>query len=218
MPQATWATWPPSRRRTRRCDVDLRAETHAADVIAGALTSAAADGPCLLGVDGRSGSGKTHLAGDIAEVLRHCQASVVVVSMDDLYPGWQGLAASLPTLCQDVIIPLSHGQPGAYRRYDWSRGAFAETVHVPVADAVIIEGVGSTTHWCRPLLRATVWVHAPRDVRLGRACGRTGQGDFAAYADRWSEQEDWLFGPDAYPLTPAAFDFVVATESVLVDG
>ncbi len=177
--------------------------------------SATGSGPRLLGVDGRSGSGKTHLAADVADELRRNHASVVIVSMDDMYPGWEGLAASLPRLCEHVIAPLSRGRPAEYQRYDWGLGRFADTVQVPLADAVIIEGVGSTAHPSRSDLSTTVWVHAPPSVRMDRACRRTDQGDFAVYADRWSAQEEELFGVDAYPQAPFGYDFVVDTAIVL---
>ncbi len=201
-----------------RCEIDIYSRENATDAIVQALLSTPAQRPRLLGVDGRSGSGKTHLAADIADALRCRRTNVVMVSMDDLYPGWEGLAASLPTLCERIITPLSHGKPGTYRRYSWEQGALAETVDVPLADVVIIEGVGSSAHSCRRLLTVTVWVQASIGVRLSRACDREGQGDFAVYADRWSEQEDALFGADTYPDAPPGYDFVVSTESVLVNG
>ncbi len=200
------------------CEIHTHTRETATDAIVEALLSSAIGGPVLLGIDGRSGSGKTHLAGDIADRLRRRHTYVVMVSMDDLYAGWEGLAASLPTLCDQVITPLSQARPGAYRRYDWERGTFAETVTIAPADVVLVEGVGSTAHACRHLLNVTVWVHASRDIRLSRACGREGQGNFAVYADRWAAQEDVLFGVDSHPQAPPGYDFVVSTDSVLVDG
>ena len=39
-------------------------------------------------IDGRSGSGKTSLAADVAESL-----GAAVLHLEDLYPGWDGLGA-----------------------------------------------------------------------------------------------------------------------------
>lgn len=169
-------------------------------------------GPQLVGVDGRSGSGKTRLAADVTENLRRQRASVVTISMDDLYPGWDGLSASLPRLCTGVIQPLSKKCAGAYERYDWNAGRFAETVNVPLADVVIIEGVGATAHACRSDLTTTIWVQASAWVRRDRAQRRTDQGNFAPHADRWAAQEDELFGADTYPQAPIGYDFVVDTD------
>lgn len=182
--------------------------------------TAAPSTPRLLGLDGRSGSGKTQVAREVAGFLTRQRVSVAVVSMDDVYAGWTGLAAALPLLCRDVIEPLRRGQPAAYRRYDWGRGHRAEVVDVPSADVVIIEGVGSTTHPCREAYTLTVWLHAPREERWERACTRSGQGDFAPYAEVWAAQEDELFGPDPYPRAPLGFDMAIDTTSrqVRVDG
>lgn len=176
--------------------------------------------PRLLGLDGRSGSGKTQLARDVARHLQARQISVAVVSMDDLYAGWNGLMAALPLLCHAVIGPLQAGRLAAYRRYDWERGCRGERVHLPEATVVIIEGVGSTTHSCREAFALTVWVQAPRQLRWERACARLGQGDFAPYAATWAAQEDELFGPDHYPQAPPGFDTVIDTtpSQVHVDG
>ncbi len=212
----TRATLPPSRPPRWGCEVDSEASTHTAAAIAQRLLTTEPVGPQrvgphLVGVDGRSGSGKTQLAADLADHLRRQQVSVVVISMDDLYPGWDGLSASLPRLCEGVIEPLSHGRAGAYQRFDWDESRFTETVDVPVAEVVIIEGVGSTAHARRDDLRTTIWVHAPPSVRMDRAHRRTGQGDFAVYADRWAAQEEELFGMDTYPQAPSGYDIVVDT-------
>ncbi|MGB3593130.1 MAG: hypothetical protein WA903_07085 [Ornithinimicrobium sp.] len=210
--RGTSRTWPPSSLPHWGCEVDSQVRTHPAAAITLRLLAATPGGPELVGVDGRSGSGKTRLAAGLAENLRGHRKSVVVITMDDLYPGWDGLSASLPRLCAGVIKPLSRGCAGAYERYDWGTERFAETVDVPLADVVIIEGVGATAHPCRAALTTTVWVHASPLVRRERARRRTDQGDFAPHADRWAAQEDELFGADTYPKAPAGYDFVVDTD------
>ncbi|MGB7450383.1 MAG: hypothetical protein WA892_14820 [Ornithinimicrobium sp.] len=167
--------------------------------------------PRLLGIDGRSGSGKSWLAQQICHSLDSLGLTRTVVAMDDLYPGWHGLAQALPTLCTDVIDPLRDGAEAVYRRYDWAVGAFTEQVRVPPTDIVVIEGVGATWHRRRQAFAVTVWVQAPSAVRHQRACARSGQGDFAAHAQSWSDAENALFGPDGYPRPPARFDRVVDT-------
>jgi len=179
--------------------------------IADALTGHPAAPPRLLGIDGRSGSGKSWLAAKVSQCLDQAGVRHSMVVMDDLYAGWDGLAGALPTLRAQVIDPLRDGEPAGYRRYDWQLEAFAEHVDVPAADVVVIEGVGSTCHQSRDALALTVWVQAPARVRHQRACARTGQGDFAAHARTWAHAENALFGPDEYPLPPDRFDLVVDT-------
>jgi uridine kinase len=47
----------------------------------------------LIGLDGRSGSGKTWLADRLARPL-----DAPVIHLDDLYPGWDGLAQAADVL------------------------------------------------------------------------------------------------------------------------
>jgi hypothetical protein len=182
--------------------------------VATALADASSSGPRLLGIDGRSGSGKSSLASEVRRAVELRGLSCSVVTMDDLYAGWDGLSGALPRLCDEVIDPLCTGAPAAYRRYDWGLGELVEPVGVPPADVVVIEGVGSTWHRRRDAFAVTVWVQAPAPVRLDRACARTGQGDFAAHAQSWADAENALFGPDDYPHPPARFDLVVDTTHV----
>lgn len=128
--------------------------------------------------------------------------------MDEIYPGWDGLARSVHTLPTDILEPLAAGRVAAYRRWDWSAAAPGAVARIPDADVVIVEGVGSTVHDRRDDFALTVWVHAPAALRLDRACARDGQGDYGPHAAQWAAQEDALFGPDTYPVAPNGFDVV----------
>jgi uridine kinase len=176
------------------------------------LAGPAASRPVLAGIDGRSGSGKSWLAGQVCQGLARQGVSYDIVVMDDLYAGWSGLAAAVPALCRQVIDPLRQGASAAYQRYDWELGQFADVVRVEPVDVVLIEGVGATWHDRRDAFACTVWVQAPAPERYERACARSGQGDFAAHAEAWARAEDALFGPDAYPCPPGDFDLVVRTD------
>lgn len=162
-----------------------------------------------MGIDGRTGAGKTSLAADVAAALHVRGRSAVVLSMDELYEGWNGVAAVGETVCRDVVGPLRQRRAPQVRRYDWQRQRLGTPQTLVVEDTLVLEGVGSTTHGCRELVDVTVWVQAPRDVRLARAFQRVGQGDLATHVDIWEAQEDALFGPDSYPHSPTGFDLVV---------
>ncbi len=164
-----------------------------------------------MGVDGRSGGGKTQLAASVAEKLRAGGTSVCIISMDEIYPGWDGLEQSVQILPCDILEPLISGSIAAYRRWDWNAEQPGALVNVPDADVVIIEGVGSTAHAHRCDFSITVWVQAPARQRLDRACARGGQGDYAPHAARWAAQEDALFGSDTYPVAPRGYDLVYDT-------
>jgi pantothenate kinase-related protein Tda10 len=63
----------------------------------------------VVAIDGPAGSGKTTLAARLAGRLRS-----PVVHMDDLYPGWDGLAEAPLRLYEWVLQPLAAGRPGRY--------------------------------------------------------------------------------------------------------
>ena len=47
--------------------------------------------PLIIGIDGRSGTGKTSLAAQLEQELTAAGHSVHVLHLDDFYPGWDGL-------------------------------------------------------------------------------------------------------------------------------
>ncbi len=155
----------------------------------------------LICVDGPAGSGKTTLASELA-----VRASAPVVHMDDLYPGWDGLPL-VDAQLESVLRPLAQGEPGSYRRYDWHRAEFTETVEVPPADLLVIEGVGSGSSKVADLMTVLVWVDAPHDLRMRRGIERDGEA-FAPYWDAWARAEDEVF---ARERTRDRADLVVAT-------
>lgn len=147
--------------------------------------------PEVLLIDGRSGSGKTTLAADIArEIERATRSTPQIVGMDELYPGWDGLAEGSASLA-DVL------RTGRYRRYDWGAGVFGEDVTLDGSRMLIVEGCGSIT--AASIEAASeyagkqgsvyrVWVESPEHLRRSRALERDGNM-FAPHWDRWAAQE-----------------------------
>ncbi|MBO0842278.1 MAG: 4-amino-4-deoxy-L-arabinose transferase [Nocardioides sp.] len=136
----------------------------------------------LICIDGPAGAGKTRLAADLGTL-----AGAPVVHMDDLYEGWTGLPR-LTDQFDSLLLPLASGAPGSYRRYDWHRGAYAETVSVPPAPLLVLEGVGSAAAAYAHLQTAVAWVEAPLEVRRRRALDRDG-ATFAPHWDGWAAAE-----------------------------
>jgi uridine kinase len=144
----------------------------------------------VLAVDGPGGSGKSTLAARLASVL-----DAPVVHMDDLYPGWDGLAAAAPLLCEWIIEPLAQGRAVRYQRYDWSLGAYRDWLDLPPADVLVVEGCGSGSRIIAPRLSMLLWVEAPRDVRFARGIDRDGEACRPLW-ERWARQEDALFSAE----------------------
>ncbi|AXH97837.1 hypothetical protein DV701_02080 [Ornithinimicrobium avium] len=163
--------------------------------------------PVLVGVDGRSGAGKTDLAGGLAEAVRGLGRSCEVVHVEELYPGWDGLAEALGPLCAEVVAPLRSGRPGSYVSWDWDASEPGTRRDVPAAAVVVLEGVGVLASSCAGDLDVRIWLEAPRTVRRVRALARDGEV-FAPHWQRWADQEDALFAGGV----PAA-DVVVDTVS-----
>ncbi len=145
----------------------------------------------VVAVDGPSGSGKSTLSARLAQALGGAR----VVHMDDLYPGWDGLADAVPRLAEWVVGPLAEGRDGAYRRYDWVAGAYAEEHAVPGGGVVVVEGVGSGSRAVAAHLSLLVWVEAPRAERFRRGIERDGEA-YRPHWERWALQEQALFAAE----------------------
>lgn len=171
---------------------------------------ARAGGTRVLAVDGPSGSGKTTLAAALTGALSAALPGadrVAVVHMDDLYPGWDGLADAAPLLSEQVLEPLAHGRPAAFRRWDWDAGRWAGSVAVPTADVLVVEGVGCGARACAPRLSALVWVEAPAEERVRRGLARDGEA-YRPHWERWAAQERAHFAAQG---TRERADVVVTT-------
>ena len=140
--------------------------------------------PVVVGIDGRSGSGKTALADSLSERL-----GWPVLHLDDLYPGWDGLAEAPEILARDVLGPLRTGEAAGYRAWDWAAGRPGPWVDVPVTSHLVIEGCGTGADPAGELLDLLVWLDAPTDLRRRRALDRDGAA-FAPHWERWAAQED----------------------------
>lgn len=161
-------------------------------------------------IDGRSGSGKTTFALRLMQRLRAAGREAQLLSLDNLYPGWDGLAAGSRAVAEALAA-------GGYRRYDWELGEFVEWVPLDAESVLVIEGCGAVTRdnldaaaaWAERagvraeragggIVRAgggivrSVWIDAPAELRRRRALARDGEM-FAPHWDRWAAQEDALF-------------------------
>lgn len=137
----------------------------------------------LVCVDGPAGSGKSTLA---AALLART-GSVTVVHMDDLYEGWDGLAGITEQL-GPLLGPLAEDRPGAYRRWDWDAGAWAEWITVEPSPLLVVEGVGSGADLTVARATVLVWVEAPHDLRMRRGLERDGEA-FAPHWQSWARDE-----------------------------
>lgn len=150
----------------------------------------------VIAIDGPSGSGKTVAALRLRDLLgAEHGGPPQLVHMDDLYPGWDGLADSVPRLAEGVLAPLAAGRPGAYRRWNWEGGRDGELVTVPVCDWMVVEGAGCGSRAPGEFVSALLWLDAPVETRRRRALARDGEV-FAPHWQRWADQERDLFAAE----------------------
>ena len=131
----------------------------------------------ILIIDGRSGSGKTELAAALLAAVPSAQ----VLHLDDIYPGWQGLAyatRALPTILREH----------RWQRWDWVTSTRAEWHEIDPARSLVVEGSGALTQQTRELADLALWVEHPTELRMARALAR--EPSFAAHWDDWAAQED----------------------------
>jgi len=138
----------------------------------------------VVGIDGRSGAGKTTFGHALARAL-----GWPLLSTDDLVPGWDGLAASVERLTRWVLRPLAAGQPACWRRFDWSSGREGAWVAVPPGPGLVVEGCGVGTDPAAPLLSALVWLEVPYARRRHRLERRSDWPAYRPHAARWALQE-----------------------------
>lgn len=150
-------------------------------------TAAAAAAPVLIAVDGFSGAGKTTLAVELAAALR-THHTVALFHLEDIYPGWDGLAEGIAYYRDQVAAPLAAGRTAQWQAWDWTAGRRGDFRSTEPAEIIILEGVGSSAAAVRNLLDAAVWVSAPAGLRRQQALARDGD-TYAPHWERWAEQE-----------------------------
>lgn len=155
--------------------------------------------PLIIGIDGRSGSGKTVLSTVLAENLSEYY-EVTVLRLEDLYRGWNGLQEGIELFSQEVLPKLAAGETATYQTWDWhstdaSDGALGSTVSTEPTEVILCEGVGVGVRANRELLDVLIWLRVPDEVRYDRAMGRDG-ASYIEQWDNWAAQERQMLDTD----------------------
>lgn len=160
--------------------------------------------PIIIAVDGRSGAGKTTIAVELAALLRR-HRPVSLFHLEEIYPGWNGLADGVERYIETVLQPLHSGATATWTEWDWVARNDGASRTTPVTPVVVVEGVGSSHGRAAEFLDAIIWVDAPSTARKTRALERDGD-TYAPFWDMWAKQEERLLEE---PATRAAADVVV---------
>ena len=148
-------------------------------------SSARLGGVRLVCIDGPAGSGKTTLAGRLADALGD---AATLVHLEELYGGWT-ITGAVGRLEAGVLRPLADGRAGAYHSYDWVAERFAPGLTaVPVRPVLLVEGCGSSPRRLDPWTTLRIWVEAPAELRAARGLARDG-AEVEPHWRRWQATE-----------------------------
>jgi uridine kinase len=168
------------------------------DVVARAAAAVVSREPVsgvrIVGIDGPSGSGKSHLARRLAEALK-----APIVEIDD-FVSWDNFAGWWPRFDTSVLTPLLSGQDARYQARDWTDwygGRLGEWKTVLWSPTVIIEGVTCTRRETIGRLAYAIWVEAPAPLRRERGLARDRSFPGAEQLwQRWMAEEERFFASD----------------------
>lgn len=143
--------------------------------------------PIVL-IDGRAGSGKSTLADALQRRLfKDGETLPRVVHMDDLYPGWDGLAAGAEYLQRFILGPIASHKTANWQLYNWDAGERLEWREFGGGTPLIVEGCGALNLQSADVADISVWLEVDQAVRYERWVGREGNDEHWA---AWAAQEE----------------------------
>ena len=172
----------------------------AAEVVAeladarGSGARAAAPGPAVLAVDGRSASGKSTFAARLTAAID----GAALVHSDDL--AWYDSVLDWDhLLVEGVLGPLRAGLAVDYVPPAWEERGRSGSIRVPRgADPLVLEGVGASRRSLADVVTLAVWVETPEPVRWARDEQRVADGETTREIQRsWFVEEDAHLRADA---------------------
>ncbi|MET9592132.1 hypothetical protein ABZY45_14420 [Streptomyces sp. NPDC006516] len=149
----------------------------------------------LIAVDGHAGSGKSTFTGRLATAL----GGAPVLHLDDLATHDE-LFAWTDRLRDQVLDPLSRGEPARYAPYDWTARRFGPRRTLEAAPVLLVEGVGAGRAAVRPFLAGLLWMEGASSASWARGRLRDGPA-LSEFWDGWTVAERRHFADDpSYPF------------------
>lgn len=147
----------------------------------------------IVGIDGRSGAGKSSIGQLLFTELAQLNLTVSLFHLEDMYQGWQGLAAAVQQW-QQMEPALRARRHAHWTSWDWqnSRPLPHQELKIAatqndLAPILVVEGVGAfVAH-----LDLKCWVSRADQARKVAALTRDGE-TYAPYWDIWAAQEEEL--------------------------
>ncbi len=157
----------------------------------------------LITLDGPCASGKTTLAGKMAEVLH----AVVVHTDDFVIPHAQKTKERLAVpggncdadrLVGEVLSPWKRGETARFCRYDCKRACMREPEELPACDTLILEGSYCNLPAIREFADIRLFMNTPWEIREKRLRERESEDSLKRFHDLWIPLENAYF--EAYEL------------------
>ena len=111
-----------------------------------------------------------------------------VIHMDDLYPGWEGLAQGAEYLQRMVLTPLLKTGTASWQEYNWELGKRDAWREFSGGTPLIIEGCGALNQYTSTICQVSIWLEASEAVRRERWNKREAERN-KDYFEMWSAQE-----------------------------
>lgn len=155
--------------------------------------------PIVL-IDGRAGSGKSLFARRLAEnFFSEHRHAARVVHLDDLYPGWEGLAAGSVYARERILEQIAAGKSATWQIWNWhagERGAADEPGNgfreFSGGTPLLLEGCGALSRASAELASLSIWLESDEATRRARFSERD-NGKFDEYFGIWAAQEDEFY-------------------------
>lgn len=172
--------------------------------------------PLVVALDGRSGTGKSTLAQQLARAV-----DAVVINADDFYAGgtaeeWlartpQQRAAGVidwHRLSEEVIEPLRACRSARYHPFDFNHGVglARHVITCSPSPVVILDGAYSGRPELADLVELAVLVELPDGLRRRWLIAREGAAFMNAWHPLWDAAEDYYF---AHICPPSRYDLVL---------
>jgi uridine kinase len=174
--------------------------------------------PILVALDGRSGTGKSTVAKQIAERL----GGIEIIG-DDFWMGgsneeWDKKspkekaeqAIDWKRLRTEVLEPLLAGKSATWHPFDWKagHGLSESAIYGEPKPLIILDGAYSTRPELQDIIDFSVLVEIPDDTkRRTRLVGREGEEYMNDWHSRWDVAEEYYF-TEVRPRE--AFDLIIA--------
>ena len=152
----------------------------------------------LITMDGSCASGKTTLAGKLAEVF----GAAVIHTDDYVIPHAQKTPERLAVpggncdavrLVSEVVAPWKQGKPVVYRKYDFRHDCLMPEERLPDCRMLILEGSYCNLLAIRQYADIRLFVDAPWEIRQERLRKRESPQSLQMFYDRWIPLENHYF-------------------------